>query len=109
MKGGTFQTVLLELMVNMWGFICLKHSGSECQNCKGFYSIVLLAFVDYDYRFLIAEVGCQGHISDGDVYRNSNFYSALKKQQLNLPEPRTLPQSLDPFLESTQCKGVSRG
>ena len=29
--------------------ICPKHSGSEFYNFKGFYSIVLLAFVDYDY------------------------------------------------------------
>ena len=64
-----------------------------------------MKFVDYDYRFLIDEVGCQGRISDEGVYRNSNFYSALKKQQLNLPEPRPLPQSSDPFWESTQCKG----
>ena len=84
--------------------ICPKHSGSEFYNFKGFYSIVLLAFVDYDYRFLIAEVGCQIRISDGGAYRNSNFYSALKEQQLNLPEPRPLPQSSDPFWESTQCK-----
>ena len=65
---------------------------------------MLLAFANYDYRFVIAEVGCQGRISDGGVYRNSNFYSALKKQQLNLPEPRSLPRSSDPFWESNQCK-----
>ena len=65
---------------------------------------MLLAFVDYDYRLLVVEMGCHGRISDGGVYRNSSFYSALKKQHLNLPEPRPLPQSSDPFWESTQCK-----
>ena len=64
------------------GIICPKHSGSEFYNDKGFYSIVLLAFVDSDYRFLIAEVSCQGRISDGGVYRNSNFYSALRNNNL---------------------------
>ena len=43
-------------------------------NYKGFYSIVLLAFFDYDYKLLVAEVGCQGRISDGGVYGNSSFY-----------------------------------
>ena len=55
------------------GIICPKHSGSEFYNYKGLYSIVLLASVDSDYRFLIAEVSCQDRISDGGVYRNSIF------------------------------------
>ena len=56
------------------GITCPPHSGSEFYNYKGFYSMVLLAFADYDYKLLVAEVGCQGRISDGGVYRNSSFY-----------------------------------
>ena len=84
------------------GIICPPHSGSEFYNYKGFYSIVLLAIVDYDYKFLVAEVGCQGRISDGGVYRNSSFYSALKENKLNLPDPQPLPQSSDPYWEFHQ-------
>ena len=84
------------------GIICPPHSGSEFYNYKGFYSIALLAFVDYDYKFLIAEVGCQGKTSDGEVYRNSSFYSALKENKLNLPDPQPLPQSSDPYWEFHQ-------
>eukprot|EP00795_Rhopilema_esculentum_P008282 gene8282-14240_t len=36
------------------------NSGGTFYNYKGFYSIVLLAFVDYDYKFIYADVGCQG-------------------------------------------------
>ena len=103
MKGGTFQTVSPQLMANKWGLYSLNIHDPSFTIIKGF-TVLLLVFVDYDYRFVIAEVGCQGRISDGGVYRNSNFYSALKTQQLNLPEPRPLPQSSDPFWESTQCK-----
>lgn len=71
-----------------------KNSGSQIYNYKGFFSIVLLALVDYDYRFLFADVGCQGRISDGGVYRH--FYKALETNQLNLPEDACLPQSTDP-------------
>ena len=84
------------------GIICLKDSESEFYNYKGFYSIVLLIFVYYDYGFPMAEVGFQECISDGGVY---SFYSALKKQQLSLSEPCALSQSSHPFWKSTQYKG----
>ena len=72
------------------------NSGSEFYNYKGFFSVVLMAFVDHDYKFIFADVGCQGRISDGGVYRNSSFCSRLCKGELNLPLPRPLPQSTDP-------------
>ena len=74
-------------------YIVLFHiegSGSEYCKYKGFYSLVLLAFVDYDYKFLLIDVGCQGRISDGGVFSNSPICSAINND-LNLPEPRPLP------------------
>ncbi|XP_057317786.1 uncharacterized protein LOC130662861 [Hydractinia symbiolongicarpus] len=73
-----------------------KDSGSESYNYKGFFSIVLLAIVDHDYKFCFVDVGCQGRISDGGVYRNSYFYKALENGDLNLPDCKPLPQSPDP-------------
>ena len=58
---------------------------------------MLLAFVDYDYKFLVAEVGCQGRISDGGVFRNSAFNLALSNNSLNLRYPKTLPTTYFPF------------
>jgi len=72
-------------------------SGSEFYNYKGFFSIVLLAIVDYDYKFIFVDVGCQGRISDGGVYRNSFFYRATQENLLNLPPARPLPLSNDIF------------
>ena len=74
-----------------------KNSGSQFYNYKGFFSFVLLAFVDYDYKFLIAEVGCQGRISGGGVFRNSAFNLALSNHSLNLPDPKPLSATNDPF------------
>ncbi len=71
-------------------------SGGTFYNYKGFYSIVLMAFVDYDYKFLYADVGCQGQISDGGVYRNSSFAQKLSALELNLPADRPLPKSKNP-------------
>lgn len=53
------------------------NSGSEFYNYKGFYSIVLMAIVDADYKFIFADVGCQGRISDGGVLKNTDFWKAL--------------------------------
>lgn len=55
-------------------YIALFHPrgrGSEFYNYKGFYSVVLLALVDYDYKFKYGDVVCQAHIVDGGVYNNS--------------------------------------
>ena len=67
---------------------------------KGFFSIVSLAIVDYDYKFLFADVGCQGRISDGGVYRNSFFYRATQDNSLDLPPDKPLPSSKNPFYDS---------
>lgn len=56
-----------------------KHSGSEFYNYKGYYSIVLMAIADADYKFIFVDVGCQGRISDGGVLRNTDFWKALMK------------------------------
>ena len=83
-------------------------SGSDFYNYKGFYSVVLLAFVDFDYKLLFAEVGCQGRISDGGAYRSSQFFKALNQQQLGLPPPQPLPRSNDDFWfgEDSDCLPV---
>ena len=79
------------------GMICPKISGSQFWNYKGFFSIALLSFVDYDYMFLMTEVGWQGRISDEGVFRNSAFNLALSNNSLNLPDPEPLLDSNEPF------------
>ena len=55
-----------------------KGSGSEYYNYKGFFSLVMLALVDYDYKFIFVDVLYQGRISDDSVYNNSSLSNAIE-------------------------------
>ena len=73
--------------------------GSEFWNFKGFHSIVLMAMVTYDYKFLFANVGCQGRISDGGVWANCEFSKKIASGDIIFPSPKPLPNSMDPVWE----------
>ena len=81
-------------------------SGSDFCNYKGFFSIVLLAIVDYEYKFIFADVGCQGRISDGGVYRNSFFYRATQENLLELLPNKPLPVFSNPYYDSQNTEPV---
>lgn len=65
-------------------------SGTEFYNYKHFFSVVLMAAVDANYSFTFADVGCQGRLSDGAVFRNTELFQKLENHQLNLPEDELL-------------------
>ena len=66
-------------------------SGSTYFSYKSFCSIALLALVDADYKFLYVNVGCQGRISAGGMFKNSELYHLLVNDKINLPDSRQLP------------------
>jgi len=67
------------------------NSGTEYFNYKSCFSIVLFALVDADYNFLFVDIGCQGRISDGGVFKNSELNKKIESGKLNLPSPVPLP------------------
>lgn len=67
------------------------NSGSTFFNYKSQFSIVLMAAVDADYNFIFADIGCQGGVSDGGVFKNCTLYKDLVTNKLNLPTPTILP------------------
>lgn len=73
--------------------LCPAHTGSEYYNYKRTFSIVLLALVDSNYQFIFADIGTQGRISDGGVFRNSILWQDICSNNLNLPTPCPLPGS----------------
>ena len=63
------------------------HSRSYFYNNKGNFSIVLLAVVDANYKFIMVDIGCNGRNSDG-VLKNSNFGRAQELKTIPLPRDR---------------------
>ena len=49
-----------------------------------------MALVDFDYEFLAIDIGVQGRISDGGVFKNSAMYYAMENNTIK-PPPRPLP------------------
>ena len=52
-----------------------------------------MAVVDSTYKFIFADIGAQGRISDRGIFRNTVFWNMLSNNTLNLPAPRPLPGS----------------
>ncbi|KAG5871931.1 hypothetical protein JTB14_022406 [Gonioctena quinquepunctata] len=67
------------------------NSGSEYYNYKSYFSIVLFALVDANYNFIFADVGTQGRISDGGIFKHSLIWKKIQVKSLSLPEPKELP------------------
>lgn len=61
-------------------------------NYKQFYSIVLQALVDHQYRFTAIEVGSYGKSSDSGIFLQSQLNQALQQCDF-IPPPRALPGS----------------
>lgn len=46
---------------------------------------MLITLVDANYMFIYVDIGCQGRISDGGVFKNTSLWVTLEKNQLILP------------------------
>ncbi|XP_008183391.1 protein ALP1-like [Acyrthosiphon pisum] len=75
---------------------CPINAGSTYYNYKGSYSVVLLALVDADYKFIAIDVGSYGRNSDGGIFSQSVIGQKLNNKTLNVPEPAPLTENGDP-------------
>ncbi|XP_055616627.1 putative nuclease HARBI1 isoform X2 [Toxorhynchites rutilus septentrionalis] len=67
------------------------NSGSSFFNYKQHHSIVLLAVVDANYKFVFIDVGSKGRFPDGNIFDNCILKRKMMNRQLHLPELKGLP------------------
>lgn len=72
------------------------HSGTAYHNYKGCFSIVVLAVVDSQFKFLYVDVGANGSCSNAGIFKDSEFYTALEERAATLPPPEPLPDDDHP-------------
>ena len=66
-------------------------SGSLYYNYKGFYSLLIMAIVDADYKFIWIEVGGNGACSDAQVFNACEVKDACDDGTIGFPQPTPLP------------------
>ena len=67
-----------------------KKSGSEYYNYKGFFSLVVLALVEAEYRFFWVDVWSSGSSSDAQIFNCSEVRDKVKDGTSGLPTPKPL-------------------
>lgn len=72
-------------------------SGSLYYNYKNSFSVVLLAIVDAQLRFMYVDVGTNGRISDTGIWNNCSLKTHLEHNNLNIPKPISLPDTNKEF------------
>ena len=71
------------------------HAGSLYFNYKHYNSIVLLALVDADYKFLWVHIGAPGSQSDAHIWNECSLKQALEDGTLGMPEAEPLPNDTE--------------
>ncbi|KAK2724836.1 hypothetical protein QYM36_001341 [Artemia franciscana] len=69
---------------------CPNLSGSEFQNYKFFFSIILLAVTEASYKFVYVDIGAPGSDSDGGIFASSSLDKSFEQKLANLPPPEPI-------------------
>ncbi|CAH1986674.1 unnamed protein product [Acanthoscelides obtectus] len=71
--------------------LCPDGSGSMFYNYKKYFSVVLQAVADANYKFITIDIGGFGKQSDGGTFKASELYQRLSTGQMDIPEAEYLP------------------
>lgn len=68
-----------------------SHSGSLYYNYKKYFSIVIMAIADAQYKFVAVDIGAYGRTNDSRVFKTSAMGRRLYSGNFGIPSPRPLP------------------
>ena len=69
-----------------------KSSGALYHNYKGFFSIVMLALVDGQYKFRWVDVGTAGSCSDAQIFNTCHLKRKIDDGSRGFPDPAPITQ-----------------
>ena len=69
-------------------------SGSLFWNYKDFYSMVLLAVADSEYRFVFVNIGAYGKDCDSSLFKETQLWRGIVNNDLPIPKPKPLSESI---------------
>ena len=69
-----------------------KNTGALYHNSKGFFSIVMLALVDGQYKFRWVDAGTEGSCSDGQIFNASQLKRRIEDGRIGFPDPAAIIQ-----------------
>lgn len=72
---------------------CPNSSGSLFDNYKDYFSIVLLALVDANCKFIGIDIGSYGREGDAGIFSKCKLGKAIRGNLFDLPSPKMLPDS----------------
>lgn len=76
---------------------CPRRGGSLYFNYKGFHSIVLLALVDANYKFLWVDVGANGSASDAQIFNQGELKDCILDSTIGFPPDDPIPNDDRPL------------
>ena len=69
-----------------------KNSGALYHNYKGFFSIVMLALVDGQYKFRWVDAGTAGSCSDAQIFNACQLKRRVEDGRIGFPDPAPITQ-----------------
>ena len=69
-----------------------KNTGALFHNCKGLFSIVMLALVDGQYKFRWVDVGTAGSCSYAQMFNASQMKRRIEDGRIDFPDPASITQ-----------------